>query len=1397
MKPKFSIVLIAKNEENCLPKLFASLEDFKRRGGEVCLLDTGSKDATIKIAKEWGAKVFEGRFTTEIHEEVAKKINKKFLDPKDGNVHIVEKGQQLFNFAAARNFINSKAENDMICTLDADEAYTTFDVDKINQAIDEGFTQFDYQFVYAHDQFGKPVVEFVQSKFFNRTLATWTGIVHEVVTGRTKNKYLDASIIKLEHYQEPNKPHRGGYLPGLALDCFENPGKDRQSHYFARELMYTGKYYSAIKEFKRHIVMDAWPAERAQSMIHIADCYGASGETDQQIEWLHKTFDFDNTKRSALIKLAFIYKSRNNYVSTAAYAAAAMEVPWADYYANNLPDYEDLPHGLMYWAKGWLGDVAAAKEHILKALDFQPYNQDYLRDTKFYFDYPDNGIQGWMCFNELQFLYETAKTHEEIAEIGSWKGKSTHALLKGQLAGKYPNGHVMAVDTWEGSLDTRDHTNFLAKQEDVFSQFKENVGHFKNLFIVKGDSFNEARKCADKSFDFIFIDAGHTYEEVKQDIEAWLPKLTKNGIMAGHDYLPQTWMGVCQAVDEKFGRNVQRAGYSIWYVDFSKLFTFETTIEFADHLKDTPLMGTPFTIEYKDPNYMKRIPQKIYTAWLSEDPMPELIQKCIESQKIPGYEHTVIDLNNVHYYAGDYVRQAIAAKKWVKAVDFLRMTCLYKGGIFLDADVEILPGKNFDCLLTEKMFVGKEANLDGGIILGTAVIGASPEHPFIKDWMDQVQEKFRGDDDFYYESSMDLLNTIGVKYQDQFKILEPDIFYPYNHLTGQTNKTEMTVALHHFMKTWIPENSKPPKPANKPELKFQNLLRSHIKTETPFVFIKKGDGELACMNGEKGSNCDRHPYTEKLAEDLKKSFHYFDGKPNCYVVNFEDQKNYNCLLHRDDNDPSSFWDAVSKDKREKFFIGPIRLYEVLGLLHATHVDVPEFNAYDSLNKILARIPKQENAIYIFSAGMPAKVLIHILHEYMPEATYIDAGSSFDALAGMSRTHQLTRNQLLTLYPETKDWYPGPEKIIMGDFDEHEVVNNFALPQETHPERLFVLEHIPAPHGLHIMNVKENVIDIGCGSNKTMHYFTGVDVRPVTDLQCSMDQISSDNGTFDIAISRHSLEHVLDPVKTLREWMRILKDNGKIIVVLPDHGKINTIDPYYSNGEHLHAYSIESFKNFISLFPNLFLQSIGVIIENWSFGAVMNYNLPMVSIIIPTLARPEGLQRCKDSIEKLIYPKLRLEVIVIEGDDTVPEKMKRGFQQAGGDIICYAANDIEFTLMSLIRAVEMSRHYALVAFNTGEVLEDKGNICEHFILSRHFIENTLQGVIFDTRLKHCGVDNLLWKRADQAGQAVRCEKAIVKHYHFSKPGGHMDEVYKKGWANVHEDRKILKQLLENY
>ena len=149
-----------------------------------------------------------------------------------------------------------------------------------------------------------------------------------------------------------------------------------------------------------------------------------------------------------------------------------------------------------------------------------------------------NTIDGWMTDAELHWLYDTASGMESIVEIGSWKGRSTHALLSGC------EGTVWAVDHFNGS-NSQELAFTEAKEKDIHKIFLENVGHFKNLKALKTDSITASKQFKDKSVDMVFIDGDHAYEAVKADIEMWLPKAKK--LICGHDY---PFKGVKKAVDE-------------------------------------------------------------------------------------------------------------------------------------------------------------------------------------------------------------------------------------------------------------------------------------------------------------------------------------------------------------------------------------------------------------------------------------------------------------------------------------------------------------------------------------------------------------------------------------------------------------------------------------------------------------------------------------------------------------------------------------------------------------------------------------------------------------------------------------------------------------------------------
>ena len=385
-KPKFDIVAISRNEEKHIPKMMSSLKDFQERGGNVFILDTGSTDNTVEVARELGCIVHEvgDKFRMNIDKELAEKINEKFI--VEGEAPVVKEGDSLFDFASARNHCVSFSQQDMICTMDCDEVFTKLDIDKINESIDKGYEQFEYEFVFSHDFLGNPVIKFRQSKFYNKTKTKWVGIIHEVLQGPAKIIYVGEDVIKLEHFQN-EATNRSGYIKGLAVDCYNNPENDRNSHYFARELFYLGRPKSAIKEFKNHVSMGKWGTEAAQSMMYIGDCYRQLGDTGEMLKWYSLSVDKE-IRREPLMRLAETYMGKGMHKQAIAYAEAALTVTQLPFYSNHQPYYENAPHELLYVCYWAVGDKVKSKEHWQKALKMKPNNPKYLSDAQFYRDEP-------------------------------------------------------------------------------------------------------------------------------------------------------------------------------------------------------------------------------------------------------------------------------------------------------------------------------------------------------------------------------------------------------------------------------------------------------------------------------------------------------------------------------------------------------------------------------------------------------------------------------------------------------------------------------------------------------------------------------------------------------------------------------------------------------------------------------------------------------------------------------------------------------------------------------------------------------------------------------------------------------------------------------------------------
>lgn len=161
-------------------------------------------------------------------------------------------------------------------------------------------------------------------------------------------------------------------------------------------------------------------------------------------------------------------------------------------------------------------------------------------------------IPGWFDFNNIyKDAINSTTGPAHFVEVGSWKGKSA-AFMCVEIINSGKPIKFDCVDIWTGEGKPGEYENDPSViNQTLFDEFNNNMLPVKHVFTpIREWSDKAAERYADASLDFVFIDAGHSYENAIADIRAWLPKIKSGGTIAGHDY--NSAPGVKKAVNEMF-----------------------------------------------------------------------------------------------------------------------------------------------------------------------------------------------------------------------------------------------------------------------------------------------------------------------------------------------------------------------------------------------------------------------------------------------------------------------------------------------------------------------------------------------------------------------------------------------------------------------------------------------------------------------------------------------------------------------------------------------------------------------------------------------------------------------------------------------------------------------------
>lgn len=168
----------------------------------------------------------------------------------------------------------------------------------------------------------------------------------------------------------------------------------------------------------------------------------------------------------------------------------------------------------------------------------------------------------------------TPQNRKDLAKLFTGVGAEIgveRAIYSKQIA--KTASQLYRIDSWKAGVGFGDHIT-QDKIDAFYEEAKERMRPFGCKFIRKL-SMDAVKDFEDESLDFVYIDAHHRYECVKEDIREWSKKVKKGGIVSGHDYIDKRAsgykgyvFGVIRAVNEL------DAEITIWQGDKSPSWSY-------------------------------------------------------------------------------------------------------------------------------------------------------------------------------------------------------------------------------------------------------------------------------------------------------------------------------------------------------------------------------------------------------------------------------------------------------------------------------------------------------------------------------------------------------------------------------------------------------------------------------------------------------------------------------------------------------------------------------------------------------------------------------------------------------------------------------------------------------
>lgn len=340
-----SLCMIVKNEEEVLHRCLDSVYDIV---DEINIVDTGSTDQTINIAKTYTNCVFSFPWTG------------KFKD--------------------ARNESFKYATKDYILYLDADDVLLPADRSKLRELKETLDMSVDAASMYYHagvDEFDNVTLRYRRNRLVKRSRHfRWKGDCHNYLSvgGNILNTTIAITHLAKRHHTKRNlRIYKERLNNG---DTFS----PRDYFYYGNELRENGYYELAIESYEKNMNMkQGWIADKIFASIFRADCYNILGKRDKRLVSLLDALilSSDSPRAEIYCRIALYYQEIRDFRKAIKWYSLATNIredpsKWSFTY---LAYYTWYPHMQLFNCFYNLKQFKRARKHNNKALT---YRQDPL-----------------------------------------------------------------------------------------------------------------------------------------------------------------------------------------------------------------------------------------------------------------------------------------------------------------------------------------------------------------------------------------------------------------------------------------------------------------------------------------------------------------------------------------------------------------------------------------------------------------------------------------------------------------------------------------------------------------------------------------------------------------------------------------------------------------------------------------------------------------------------------------------------------------------------------------------------------------------------------------------------------------------------------------------------------